>query len=156
MNKPYDGLMELEIFNETDNQGVSDISIQLAATILMFEVSRADGDVDSIEVAEMIEILKNQFSLNSDEVVRLISTGRATTSEEIHLETYTSLLCAHWGQKERARLLNDFWLLALSDLEIDQGERELIEKIARLLKLDEDEIERARIHAEHVLELSTN
>ncbi|NND81055.1 MAG: TerB family tellurite resistance protein [Gammaproteobacteria bacterium] len=154
MADTYKKFMELELFNEEEE--LTDDSVQLAASILMFEVGRADGDLDSVEVAEMVDILKNQFGLNSEEVTRLIHSARETSHDDVNLEKYTSLLCEHWGQKERARLLNDFWVLALTDMEIDHHERDLIQRIAELLKLDKDEIDRARIHAEHVLELSTS
>ncbi|MBT8114690.1 MAG: TerB family tellurite resistance protein [Arenicella sp.] len=156
MSDSYKELIELELLTDSEDDGVSDVSIQLAATILMFEVAKAHGPLDSTTVAEMVEILKNQFSLNGDEVSRLLSSVRETSSESINLETYTSLLCKHWGQRERSRLLNDFWVLALTDLELDHKERDLIQRIAELLQLDEDQIDRSRIHAEHVLELSTS
>ena len=156
MSGSYKELLELELFTDKQENGVSDISIQLAATILMFEVGKADGNVDSVTVAEMVDILKTQFSLNSDEVSRLLRSVRETSGGSVNLETYTSLLCKHWGQRERARLLNDFWVLALTDLELDHRERDLIQKIAEMLQLDDDQIDRARIHAEHILELSTS
>lgn len=146
-------LLDIKLFEQRDNEGVSDVTIQLAAAILMFEVVKADGDVDTMEVAEMVDILRTQFALKSNEIRKLMEAVHAAGEDEIQLGSFTAKLCKHWGQRERVRLLKDFWVIALADDSLEDNEKSLIDRIAQMLKLDEEEITRARYHAEQKIEL---
>lgn len=147
-------LLDLKIFEHKDAEGVSDVTIQLAAAILMFEVVKADGDVDTMEVAEMVDILRTQFALKSNEIRKLLEAVHAAGDDEIRLESFARKLCQHWGHRERVRLLKDFWVIALADNQLEDGEKDLIDKIAQHLELDQEEITRARFHAEQKIELN--
>jgi len=148
--------LENKLFEQQSDNHVSSVNIQLAAAILMFEVIKADGDVDKMEVAEMVDILRTQFALESSEIIDLLENVHSSTKQTIELETFTQKLCKHWDKPERVRLLKDFWVIALADNQIDAGERDLIDRIAGLLELAGEEITRARYHAEQKLELNIN
>lgn len=146
-------LLDIKLFEQRDDEGVSDVTIQLAAAILMFEVVKADGDIDTMEVAEMVDILRTQFALKSNEIRKLMEAVHAAGEDDIQLASFAAKLCKHWGQRERVRLLKDFWVIALADDNLEDKEKSLIDRIAQMLKLDEEEITRARFHAEQKIEL---
>ncbi len=137
-----------------ENRDQREIDIHLAAAVLMFKVVRADGSTDRMELAHMVNILRSQFSLSTDEIENLILTAQRAVDSNVELEKLTQQLCTHLGARERNQLLNDFWLIATADDSIKQGERTLIDKIARNLELEADDITRARYRAEQKLELN--
>ena len=146
----FKDLLESRLF---DNDEKSTISVQLAAAILMYKVGRSDGQLVALEVAEIVDILRAQFGLKSDEIRKVMQSVNQHESSDVELEWFTKKLRDQWGERERVRLLKDFWVIALADEEIDTNERELIDQLAGLLAIDEEEITRARFHAEQKLEL---
>jgi uncharacterized tellurite resistance protein B-like protein len=72
----------------------------------------------------------------------------------VDVSLLTRQLCEQLDRRERFQLLNDFWQIATADETILPSERTLIDKIARQLQLDNDDITRARYRAEQKLELN--
>ena len=154
MSDKFNEVLELSLFKATEAAELSVIDIQLAAAILMFEVVKIDGRVDRAEVAEVIEILRKQFQLESKEIGRLLEMAGDVGNENLHLESFTSRIRAQWTEEERLQLLGDFWVIAIADRTIDDRETKLIESIALLLELDTKEIQRAQRQAKQMLELN--
>jgi uncharacterized tellurite resistance protein B-like protein len=138
--------------NQPGNQ-VPHQDIRVAAAALMIKVIEADGVVDNLELANMIEILRTQFVMTNDEIRVMIERARQTSNQEKSLEALATTLCSDWGLAERKRLLDDFWLIATADNDIDIGEQAVIESIAAGLKLNSKDILEAHAKAEQVLEL---
>lgn len=130
------------------------VDVHLAAATLMFKVIESDGETHRMEVAHMVEILKNQFSLSTDEIGNLFESAHKAVKRESGLEKLTQQLCQNLDTRERYQLLNDFWQIATADHKIRQGERAMIDEIANNLELDPEDITRARYKAEQKLELN--
>lgn len=152
MTDKFSDEIEVRLFNINVQYSRSVVDIQLAAAILLFEVVKADGRVDRLEVSKVIEILRNKFTLDGDEIGRLLEMVSDKGNEGLHLDSFTKKIREHWKQAERLKLLKDFWVIATADQDIDDRETELINKIAKLLNLNDDEITKAREHAELKLE----
>ena len=149
----FNDVLELSLFNSSEDAKRSPSSIQLAAAILMFEVVKADGHVDRMEVAEMIEILRKNFDLNGDEIGTLLEMAGDAGNEELHLESFGLKIRQNWNAEERLQLLKDFWIIAIADRDLDQRESDLIQRIADMLELNDKQIEIARGNAQQRLEL---
>ncbi|MFT5572087.1 MAG: putative tellurite resistance protein B-like protein [Cryomorphaceae bacterium] len=142
-------LLDLKSFEHQDQTCENDMNIKLAAAVLMFEVVKADGDTNTMEVAEIVGILRDQFALQSDEIINLLEAVHKVNKDDFQIETFASKLSRHWGNRKRVKLLNDFWVIALAD-----QERSVIKQLAQLLNLHHEEITRARFHAEQQIELN--
>ena len=149
----FNDVLELTLFDASEEAKLSPSSIQLAAAILMFEVVKADGVVDRMEMAEMIELLQKNFNLSGEDVGTLLEMAGDVSNESSRLDPFTLKIRQNWNADERLQLLKDFWIIAIADRDIDEREIALIEKIADLLDLDDDKIATARLHAEQRLEL---
>lgn len=154
MTEKFSDEIEVRLFNINAQYNRSVIDIQLASAILLFEVVKADGRVDRLEVSKVIDILRNRFALDGEQIGRLLEMVSDKGNEGLHLESFTKKIREHWKQDERLKLLKDFWRIATADQDIDDREATLIKKIAKLLNLNEGEITKAREHAE--LKLETN
>ncbi|NND00634.1 MAG: TerB family tellurite resistance protein [Gammaproteobacteria bacterium] len=155
MPRHFNDLIESNLFKPAANGGPSEVEIQLAAAILMFEVVKVDGRVDRAEMTAVIDNLRRRFSLEGEEIGRLLEMVSDSGELHLDLESFAHKLCEKWGQDARLRLLADFWVIAVADKVIDDRERKLIERIAMLLNLTQEEIHRAGYQAKHWLEFNT-
>ena len=60
---------KLEMAQEVTGDG---IHLHLAAAVLMYDVMISDGLIDEMEVANMVEILRNRYALSTAEISEMI------------------------------------------------------------------------------------
>jgi uncharacterized tellurite resistance protein B-like protein len=152
MTDKFNDEIEIRLFSTNDQDSLSAINIQLASAILLFEVVKADGRVDRLEMSQLIDILRKKFAIDGNETGRLLEMVSDKGNEGLHLDSFTKKIREHWNRDERLKLLKDFWVIATADKDIDDRETDLIYKIAKLLNLNEEELIAARDHAEKKLE----
>lgn len=146
-----------ELFKKTEGQNPNDkLDVKLAAATLMFELIRSDGRVDELELSRMTELLKNQFKLDDDECTSLFALAKQNAKQAISLHAFTREICEQWDNEKRLELLENLWLLALSDEVIDPHERHLVRKVAGLLYINEAQIIQSREKAKQRLGIETN
>ena len=133
----------------------SRIDAKIAAAILLVAVVKADGEVNRMEFAEVIDILAKRFNMPLKEVGKLLEEASDSIEMEHDLAEFTLHLRNVWNQEERLNLLRSFWEIAIADDLIDNQERSLIDRLASLLDLPSAEIATARERAEEVLQLRT-
>ncbi len=118
--------------------------VKLAAATLMFELIRADGQVDDEEIEQMQRVLAQEFHLSKAYVDALIQQAQASAENAISLQGFTRQICDSWDNDQRVKLLEYLWILALADGHIDTHERHLVRKVAGLLYLTDRQINLAR------------
>lgn len=143
--------VEIGLFEISADASSTEIDIQLATAVLLFEVVKSDGHVDRVEVIRVIEILRERFSLSGEQVGRLLEMI-SDDGSQAPLQSLTDKIREHWGFAERLLLLENFWVIAIADKIIDERETKLINELARLLNLDDNEISAARQQARKRLE----
>ena len=143
--------VEIGLFEISADASSAEIDIQLATAVLLFEVVKSDGHVDRVEVIRVIEILRERFSLSGEQVGRLLEMI-SDDGSQAPLQSLTDKIREHWGFAERLLLLENFWVIAIADKIIDERETKLINELARLLNLDDNEISAARQQARKRLE----
>lgn len=137
-----------------DKQDVDNLKVDAptSAAVLLVAVIKADGVVDRLEFAEVIDILGRRFQMSAGMVGRLLEGASDSVSMQYDLEVFTQYLRDQWSHDERRELLKNFWEIAIADNLIDDRETTLIEKLAKLLNLTAEEITDARALAEQQLE----
>ncbi len=141
-------LSEIEIEIEED------IDLNLAAATIMFAVITADDSVDQIEIAYLVEILRQRHGLDSFEISEILNAAKRAVNNEQEIESFLELLRESWDPRERAQLLDDLWEIAAADKNIRAEERITIDRFANALELDIESITKARYMAEQKLELN--
>jgi uncharacterized tellurite resistance protein B-like protein len=154
MQDKFSELVEHRLFRAEQDAGLTQADIQLAAAILMFEVIMSDGHVDRMEIAELVEILRQQFGLGGEEIGEILEQVRTVSGEKLELEPFTMKLRQYWNDDQRLHLLNNLWIIALADQAIDDRERIMIDKFARSLGLSDQDIERTKAAAQEKLDLN--
>lgn len=140
------------LFNKSaDKREPTEQELKLAAATLMFEVIRSDGRIDQVELIYMGDILRREFQLDDDELDELFKLAKENANEATSLHGFTRDICDTWGKSKREKLLEYLWMLALADDQVDPHERHLVRKVAGLLYLNENQIQKSRQAAKQQL-----
>ncbi len=107
--------------------------LQMATAALMVEMLDADEQVSSEEEKKLRHILKQRFTLNTEEIEALISLAHNEKHEATDYFAFTSLINEHYTQQQKIKLVEDLWQLAYADSELDKYEEHLLRRLADLL-----------------------
>jgi len=126
---------------------------QLAIAALLIEVAMADHVFDARELASLQQLLKQQFSIDDQQIAELIELAKDESAEATSLHQFTQLVHQHCSEQEKFRLLVSLWQLAFADQALDKYEEYIIRKIADLIYVPHSEFIRAKLVAK---DLSSN
>ena len=118
--------------------------LQLAATVLMLEVSKADGEIAQVEIDKLNEILLNEFDLDDSMISVIMSDSETESADATSLHKFTKDINENCDNEERIQILSYLWKISLADNHIDSHERHFIRKIAGLLYLTDQDINSAK------------
>lgn len=111
------------------------LSVEMACTVLLCEVMRADGHLDETEQAFLTSIIAKQFSLEIDEVETLIEEAIKLSENAIDFHQFTSKINEIYTPKEKGNIVTLLWQLAAADGHVASIEEHIIRKISDLLHL---------------------
>ena len=139
-----------QFFSEqaTDSDEEKQSRLQLAAAVLMIEVSKSDDSVDAIELDKIKNILAEKFSLKESMIQEVLSQATQKSDDAVSLYEFTREICDRYEHAERITILKHLWQVAFADGRIDQHERHFIRKIAGLLYLTDQDISLAKSQAQ--------
>ncbi len=136
MLKAITSFFENHFSEEDDEHHHSANKLQLASAALMIELSKSDQEIDETETAKLVQILKERFELEQDDLDELITLAEEDVREATSLYQFTSLMNEHFNYAEKVQLVMNMWEVAFADGKIDRYEEHLIRKVAELLYLD--------------------
>ena len=120
-------------------------AIQLATAALLIEVSRADFNADDSEQSHIVELLRNQFDLSSEELDRLVNLGQQEADQATSLYQFTRLINDNYSPEQKSLLIESLWQVALADDYLDKHEDHLIRKVADLIHVPHKEFIRTKL-----------
>jgi uncharacterized tellurite resistance protein B-like protein len=126
-------------------QPVADVNLphqadlQLAAAVLLLEVSAADFKQQPEERATLLAALRNVFDLNEEHAALLCERALKISNDAVSLHEFMTVINQRCTQVEKLYLLEQLWRVALADGRIDKYEDYRIRKIADLLYLSHRE-----------------
>jgi uncharacterized tellurite resistance protein B-like protein len=107
--------------------------LQLACAALMVEMLHVDEQVTEEEETKLKQLIKQRFALNTAEIESLIDLAHNEKHEATDYYEFTSLLNKHYSQQQKIKLVEDLWLLAFADNQLDKHEEHLLRRLADLL-----------------------
>ena len=110
-------------------------SAQLAAAILLLEVSRADFDISRQEQEVILNVLAEQFDLSAQEATSIFRYAHQEHEEYTSSHPFIRLLNETLDGDEKLLLLKGLWRVAYADKRLDKYEEYHIRKIADWLYL---------------------
>lgn len=126
----------------------SEEDLRLAAAVLMVEMSRADYEVDEAERRAIRKAVVRHFELSESEADELIEAAESEADAAVSFYRYTGLINEHWGPREKARLVEALWRIAMSDEDMHHFEEHLVRKLAGLLHVPHREFLKAKHRVE--------
>lgn len=110
-----------------------DAAVRLATAVLMVDVALVDSSFDEAEFDRMLDLIKRQFGLGTQEAADLINAANAKADEQVSMQDLTELLNEYLDEEEKARVVQLLWSIAYSDGQLDKYEDSLVLKISNLL-----------------------
>lgn len=121
-----------------------DAAVRLATAVLMVDVALVDSSFDETEFDRMLDLIKRQFGLGTQEAADLINAANAKADEHVPTQELTELLNEHLDQDEKARVVQLLWSIAYSDGQLDKYEDSLVLKVSKLLGVGSEQVERIK------------
>lgn len=130
--------------NEESSSDAKALSVEMACTVLLCEVMRADGHLDDAEQSFLSKIISEQFSLLPDEVSELIKKAIELSEHAVDFHQFTSKINSQYSPQEKEQIVTLLWQLAMADGEIASIEEHIIRRISDLLHLSHAQYIRAK------------
>jgi len=131
-----------------NNEKSDELSLEIACTVLLCEVMRADSVFTEAEQAQLSAILTTQFALDAQEVSAILAQAFELSDNANDFYQFTSKLNQHYSLDERIKIVTLLWQVAYADGELASIEEHIIRKIADLLHLRHSEYIATKIAAE--------
>lgn len=107
--------------------------VELAAAVLMIEISLADSSIDDDELAVIKQALVGRFKIAVEQVDELIDLARREVDHAVSLHDFTRMLNDNLDASEKIQVIELLWQVAFADAVLDKYEEYYIRKIADLL-----------------------
>ncbi len=126
----------VEWLEDADEEAYSDRDVRTAVAALYYHMISVDGHVSLREIDRFLTILKEQFALSDDQARELTRRGVQQEGESAGLFPFTAILNREFDDAKRRNVLRHLHELADSDGARDPLERDLLQHIQTMLKLD--------------------
>lgn len=120
-------------------------ALHMAAAALLLEVSRADFDVRDEELKAITDALKRRFAFSDEETQALLDSALEQDKDAVSMHPFVRLINEHFSAAQKSRIIEDMWLVAYADRELDKYEEAQIRKIADLLYVPHKDFIRAKL-----------
>jgi len=119
--------------------------LELAGAALLFEVIKADHEMDDREFASIAEVLRTGSARNAGDVEELIELARRESGAATSLYEFTSLINEHCSYGEKCVLIRNMWRIAYADSQISKYEDHLIRKVSDLIYVSHSDFIRTKL-----------
>lgn len=117
---------EVEVTNDAE-------AINFAAAMLLFEVAKADYELDDSEWAAMKNALCTVLSITPDNADALLNAAQQDSTSNTSLHPFTKLINSEFNVEQKKLLMKAMWEVAYADGKLDKYEEHYLRNIADLL-----------------------
>lgn len=123
-------------------------TLQLATAVLLVEVMRGVPAMGEAERDTIIQALRRKFTLEDDEIERLMELAHETARTAYDYQSFTRSLNDRFTQEQKIAVVEAMWEVAYADHELNANEQHVISKVAGLLHVTHGEYIAAKLHAQ--------
>ena len=135
-------------FQESPDENISHINkIELAAAVLMIEISLADENTGDEEYKIIKKILIEEFGLDEKEIDTLISLAEDEVDHTVSLHEFAETINNELSAIEKTNIIENLWRVAYADAYIHKYEEYYIRKIADLLHVSHSDYIKTKLRA---------
>ena len=114
--------------------------VELIASVLAYEIARADGDISELESNLLIEEIKKiSKKVNKDEkeILQLIELY---SRDSVSFYEFIEDINKDFDKENKLSLISFLWEVAYADSRLDVNEERLIRRIADLIRIKDIEV----------------
>lgn len=108
-------------------------ALQLAAAVLLVEISRSDAHVATSEEKVIVSAIKKSFQLSEEEAQAMLTLANEKSDQSVSFYEFTKVINDQFDAEQKVELIRLLWEVAAADGEIDKYEDFYIRKVADLV-----------------------
>lgn len=120
---------------DTSTAGTSEHSLHLATAAMLLEMANTDETIRPEEMERIDRYVRNELLLTDSEAENLIRLAKEELKDATDFHQFTRLINDAYNEKQKVRIIEELWKVALSDDHLDPYEEHFVRKIADLLHL---------------------
>ena len=113
---------------------------QVATCALLLEVAQSDGQLQSVEMKVVRDLLAQEFNLSAETVSELVDYSQIYREESPDLFRFAQAINAHFSREEKLDVMEGIWRVIYADGTLDKFEDALARQLAALLRLDHNDV----------------
>ena len=125
-----------KVFKKESQEKETISDVNLAAAIILIEVSYSDFEIKDVEIEKIIKFFEKDLNLSKEKSIWLNNEAQKLHADTNCLRKYVKLINENYNKEEKMRLINIAWKIARADNEVDKYEEHRIRKISELLYLN--------------------
>ena len=114
--------------------------VELIASVLAYEIARADGDISELESNLLIEEIKKiskKVNKDENEILQLIELY---SRDSVSFYEFIEDINKDFDKENKLSLVSFLWEVAYADSRLDVNEERLIRRIADLIRIKDVEV----------------
>ena len=135
-------LFKKKVVKEVSKQ--PEFEVELIASVLAYEIARADGDISDLESNLLIEEIKKisqKVDKDEKEILKLIEVY---SKDSVSFYEFIEDINKDFNKQDKLDLISFLWEVAYADSRLDVNEERLIRRIADLIKIKDIEVLRLK------------
>ena len=125
------------LFEKAGSSGAQELDrnneLQLAAAALLVESASIDGNFDKDERQSISKLLVSHFKLSASETEILIDRAELVVKESGQLFGFSKVVKDEYDEHDRVNIIEMLWEVAFADGNVDEFEKNLIQRVAGLI-----------------------
>jgi len=119
--------------------------LRVAASALLLEMARIDGEFSAEEQATILRLLGERFDLSNEQAAELLNAATEAEKQSVDLWPFARRINQDFSDAEKERVIEMIWEIAYIDGHLDQHEDYLVHKLANLLRLSHRQLIEAKL-----------
>jgi uncharacterized tellurite resistance protein B-like protein len=110
-------------------------NLQIATCALLVEMANSDDDFSNDEKARIVDILKNRFGLDDNQVDELFEITRQEIKNSLDLYGFARMINKHYNETQKIAVIELIWEVIYADGQLSAYEDYLVHKYQKMLDL---------------------
>lgn len=123
----------------------SEERLKIATCVLLLEVALADDEFAPEEREQLLNALRDRFSLEADDAEELLDAAHKSRENSIDLWQFTNRINQMCDGPEKIRIIEEVWRIICADKAMDGHEDHIAHRLAKLLNLTHRELIGAKL-----------
>ena len=109
--------------------------LQIATCALLVEMANSDDDFSNDEKARIVDILRNRFGMDDDQIDELFEITRQEIKNSLDLYGFARMINKQYNESQKIAVIELIWEVIYSDGQLSAYEDYLVHKYQKMLNL---------------------